>query len=152
VTVPAGASTAYVPRFVRQWVLDASGVRWQAVTGSLLFMDVSGFTRLSERLARKGQIGAEEVYDVMSSTFAALLEVARDTGGDLVKFGGDALLLLYTGDGHANRAGHAAVGMRRRLRQHGQLTTSSARSGCACPPGYTADRSTSSWSVTRTGN
>jgi class 3 adenylate cyclase/tetratricopeptide (TPR) repeat protein len=125
VTVPAGASTAYVPRFVRQWVLDASGVRWQAVTGSLLFMDVSGFTRLSERLARKGQIGAEEVYDVMSSTFAALLEVARDTGGDLVKFGGDALLLLYTGDGHANRAGHAAVGMRRRLRQHGQLTTSS---------------------------
>jgi predicted ATPase/class 3 adenylate cyclase len=125
VAVTAGSLTAYVPRLVQRWVTESPDDRWRAVTGSLLLVDVSGFTRLSERLARKGRIGAEEVYDAMSSTFAAFLDVARESGGDLVKFGGDALLLLYTGAGHADRACRAAVRMRRTLRQGDRLETSS---------------------------
>ncbi|HSI91914.1 MAG TPA: adenylate/guanylate cyclase domain-containing protein, partial [Jiangellaceae bacterium] len=121
----AGSLTAYVPRLVQEWVAESPADRWREVTGSLLLVDVSGFTRLSERLARKGRIGAEEVYDAMGSTFAAFLDVARETGGDLVKFGGDALLLLYTGAGHADRACRAAVRMRRTLRQGDRLETSS---------------------------
>ena len=37
----------------------------------------------------------------MNATFAALLDVAYAQGGGLLKFGGDALLLLYDGDEHA---------------------------------------------------
>ena len=60
----------------------------------------------------------------MNATFAALLEIAYAYGGGLLKFGGDALLLFYTGDGHARRAARAAYGMRRLLRTIGRPRTS----------------------------
>ena len=42
-------------------------------------------------------------------------------GGDLLKFGGDALLLLFTGPEHELRAAAAAVGMQRALRPFGKM-------------------------------
>ena len=45
-----------------------------------------------------------------------MLDVAAERGGQLLKFGGDALLLLFDGDAHARRAAGAAVEMRRALR------------------------------------
>ena len=76
----------------------------------MVFGDVSGFTKMSERLARHGKVGAEEVADAINACFEELLGVAYQCGGNLLKFGGDALLLLFTGEDHATRAAHAAVG------------------------------------------
>ena len=53
----------------------------------------------------------------MNTTFAALLEIAYSYGGGLLKFGGDALLLLYAGDDHAARRARAAFEMRRPLQR-----------------------------------
>jgi class 3 adenylate cyclase len=117
----------YVPRLVADWATEAAHQRWRVVDGSLLFVDVSGFTKLSERLARHGKVGAEEVVDVIGGCFTALLAVAYEGGGSLLKFGGDALLLLFTGPDHATRAAGAAVGMQRRLAQVGRLETSAGR-------------------------
>ena len=77
------------------------GAPWREVEGTLAFVDISGFTAMSERLAKLGKAGAEEVTDVMNATFSALLEIAYAYGGGLLKFGGDALLLLFAGDEHA---------------------------------------------------
>ena len=93
----------------------------------MVFGDVSGFTKMSERLARHGKVGAEEVADAINTCFEQLLGVAYQCGGNLLKFGGDALLLLFTGEDHATRAAHAAVGMRARLREAGRLDTSAGR-------------------------
>jgi class 3 adenylate cyclase/tetratricopeptide (TPR) repeat protein len=60
----------------------------------------------------------------MNATFSALLEEAYALGGGLLKFGGDALLLLYQGDNHAARAARAAFEMRRTLRAIGRPRTS----------------------------
>jgi hypothetical protein len=79
---------------------------------------------MSEQLSSRGRAGAEEVTDVMNSTFSALLEKAYALGGGLLKFGGDALLLLYEGDRHAERAARAAFEMRRTLRSIGRPRTS----------------------------
>jgi class 3 adenylate cyclase/tetratricopeptide (TPR) repeat protein len=90
----------------------------------MVFADVSGFTRLSERLARHGKEGAEELVDVINSCFSALLAEAYGRGGSLVKFGGDAMVLMFydqEGDQqHALRACSAAAAMRRRLREVGR--------------------------------
>src|SRR5689334_15589082 len=90
----------------------------------MLFADVSGFTRLYERLARHGKEGAEELVDVINSCFSALLAEAYGRGGSLVKFGGDAMVLMFydqEGDQqHALRACSAAAAMRRRLREVGR--------------------------------
>jgi class 3 adenylate cyclase/tetratricopeptide (TPR) repeat protein len=93
----------------------------------MVFGDVSGFTKMSERLARHGKVGAEEVADAINTCFEQLLAVAYQCGGNLLKFGGDALLLLFTGEDHATRAAHAAVGMRSKLRLAGRLDTSAGR-------------------------
>ncbi len=92
-----------------------------------MFVDISGFTALSERLARKGKLGAEEVTAVLNRVFTELLTIAVNRGGDLLKFGGDALLLWYRGEGHAPRAAAAAHEMRTALRTVGKIDTPAGR-------------------------
>jgi class 3 adenylate cyclase/tetratricopeptide (TPR) repeat protein len=116
--------TPYVPRLLIEWQTEAPETSFREIEGTLVFLDISGFTRMSERLARGGKVGAEEVSDVLNSTFSRLLAVAWEDGGGLLKFGGDALLLFFSGAGHVSRACHAAVGMRRTLRESGRLKTS----------------------------
>ena len=123
VASPSVDLSAYVPRVVVEWLRTAPEERQRALDGTLAFVDISGFTAMSERLAEKGKVGAEEVTEVMNRTFARLLDVAYHAGGGLLKFGGDALLLFFEGDEHAARACDAAYGMRKALRELGRPRT-----------------------------
>ncbi len=80
-----------------------------------MFVDVSGFTALSERLAQRGKVGAEQLTDVLNSVFGTMLGLAAARGGSLLKFGGDALFLLFTGPNHQVQAACATVEMRSAL-------------------------------------
>jgi class 3 adenylate cyclase/tetratricopeptide (TPR) repeat protein len=82
---------------------------------------------MSERLARHGNVGAEEVTDVINSTFAELLSEAYQHGSHLLKFGGDAMLLMLGEPGHAGRATAAAAGMRSKLRELGAFQTTAGK-------------------------
>jgi class 3 adenylate cyclase/tetratricopeptide (TPR) repeat protein len=117
----------YVPRLLIQWLLEAPGTTVREIDGSVVFVDISGFTSMSERLARRGKEGAEEVTDVLGAVFSRLLGTAYGNGGGLIKFGGDALLLLFTGDEHPRKAARAAIGMRRTLREIGKIDTSAGK-------------------------
>ena len=105
----------HLPRLVVEWASEAPDLRFREVEGSMVFVDLSGFTALSERLARKGREGAERITDIVDATFTHLLDAVYAAGGTLLKFGGDALLLLFTEDGHELRAARTAWEMRRRL-------------------------------------
>ena len=118
---------SYVPRLLADWQREAPGEAARTIEGTLVFVDISGFTKLSERLARKGKVGSEEVTEVLDSTFARLLAVAYENGGGLLKFGGDALLLFFSGPDHAARGSHAAIGMRAKLREIGIIPTSAGQ-------------------------
>jgi class 3 adenylate cyclase/tetratricopeptide (TPR) repeat protein len=120
----AGDLVSFVPRLTLEWLRSSAERRWLEIDGTLAFVDISGFTAMSEQLSSLGKAGAEEVTDVMNATFAALLEVAYAEGGGLLKFGGDALLLLYEGDEHPARAARAAFRMRSTLRAVGRPRTS----------------------------
>ena len=117
----------YVPRLLIDWLRTAPDHMYREVEGSLAFVDISGFTKLTERLARRGKVGAEEMSDTLNATFAALLDVAYQDGAGLVKWGGDAVLLLFDGPGHADRACRAAYRMRAKMREVGRLQTSAGR-------------------------
>lgn len=112
---------AYVPGLVTDWLADCPDSAWRLVTGTLVFADISGFTKLTERCARVGAVGAEELSDILSSVFSDLLGVAYRYGGRLVKWGGDAVLLLFEGYHHAAVACHAACLMRAQLRRSGKI-------------------------------
>lgn len=117
----------YLPRPVIHWLADDPAAAVRQVEGTLVFADVSGFTALSERLAKQGRIGAEILADTISACFARLLGAAYSNGGSLLKFGGDALLLWFTGDDHCRRACSAAMGMRRELRAMGAVEGAGVR-------------------------
>jgi class 3 adenylate cyclase/tetratricopeptide (TPR) repeat protein len=119
--------TPFVPELLlrarkrAQWT-----TQWQ-IEGSFVFADISGFTKLSEQLAELGKAGAEELTVLLNATFESLLGVATAEGGDLVKFGGDALFLFFGGDEHAERACRAAHGMRAALKTRGAVVTDRGR-------------------------
>jgi class 3 adenylate cyclase/tetratricopeptide (TPR) repeat protein len=117
----------YVPRLAAEWDLDHAGEAWQEIDATCCFVDISGFTALSERLARRGRIGAEELTEVLNHVFSRMLAIAYDKGGSLLKFGGDALLLAFTGEEHAVLAAQSAVAMRAALREARTLPTSVGR-------------------------
>ena len=115
---------AYVPRLLPGWASASDGLAHRELDASLVMFDISGFTRLTERLSRQGRAGAEELSDVLHAVFTPLVAVAEDEGADLLKWGGDAVLLLLDGPDHALRAARAARGMHRVLGRVGHLRTS----------------------------
>ena len=125
--VDASRAAPYVARILQQHLIDDPGGRWWTSDGTAVFVDISGFTKLSERLARKGREGAEQITEAIGSSFEAILAVAYDNGGSLLKFGGDALLMWFEGEGHAARACRATVLMRRVLREVGRIEVPGAK-------------------------
>lgn len=117
----------FVPRVASEWDLDVPGARSRQIDGTLCFVDISGFTNLSEKLARRGRIGAEELTEVLDRVFGEMLRLAYDRGGSLLKFGGDALLLMFEGNQHPMQATSAAVEMRAALREATKIPTSAGR-------------------------
>jgi len=88
--------------------------------GALLFADVSGYTRLSERLASFGREGAERLTASINECFGTLIDEILERDGEVLRFGGDALFVLFEQDdkgsiGAAQRALDAAHAMQRAL-------------------------------------
>src|SRR5262249_59702983 len=110
-----------------EWLAETPAERHRQIEGTLVFADVSGFTQLTEKLTRKGKIGGEEMNDLLGECFTELLDVAYHYGGGVVKWGGDAALLLFHGDGHTARGCRAAHEMQRTMRTAGRLRTSSGQ-------------------------
>jgi class 3 adenylate cyclase/predicted ATPase len=119
--------TPYLARLAAEWELDAPGEQWSEFDATCCFVDISGFTALSERLARRGRIGAEELTEVLNFVFGKMLAVAYEKGGSLLKFGGDALLLAFFEGDHAVLASQASVAMRAALREARTFPTSVGR-------------------------
>lgn len=103
----------YLPRLVLDWLREKPQDAAGSVHGTLIFADVSGFTALSDRLAiEMGRGGSEKVTSVMNEAFSELVEIVFLEHGDLLRFGGDALVALFTEEHHSGRACRAAVDMR----------------------------------------
>jgi class 3 adenylate cyclase/tetratricopeptide (TPR) repeat protein len=124
----------------RAWLADEPESRFKELEASLLFFDISGFTPLTERLAKRGKAGVEQLIDTLNGVVAPLVATAGALGGDTLKFGGDALLLLFSGDDHEQRACAAAFDMQaamqplRRMRTPGGIVSLRASAAVASGP------------------
>ncbi len=80
---------------------------------TVLFVDVSGFTSLSERL------DPEEVHGLMSRAFELMLAEVHQNEGTVNQFLGDGIMALFGApiahEDHARRAVRAALGIERAL-------------------------------------
>jgi class 3 adenylate cyclase/tetratricopeptide (TPR) repeat protein len=126
-TVCSLLPTYVVEQVVRDPVPGRVGGRF--IDGTLLFADISGFTSMSERLSRIGREGAEEITAIVNRYFTTMLSILRDHDGQLVKFGGDALLGLFLEPDSASRAVLAAQTMQTAMAGFSQVDTSQGTFG-----------------------
>ncbi|MBI3326325.1 MAG: adenylate/guanylate cyclase domain-containing protein, partial [Nitrospinae bacterium] len=91
--------SSYVPALiVRRLATDLSPISEpiaEHFPAAVLFTDITGFTALTERLAQRGPVGAEELSRVLNAYFGQLIDLVVAHGGDIVKFAGDALMTLW---------------------------------------------------------
>eukprot|EP00667_Euglena_gracilis_P028857 EG_transcript_37378 len=83
----------YLPRLVQDHIRNhySIGSCSEDYYGAVVFLDIKGFTRLTETLAAYPN-GAELISSTINGYFTALLHHV-DADGDLVNFDGDALIL-----------------------------------------------------------
>lgn len=60
----------YLPKLAIDW---GDGPFARELEGSLVSVDLTGFTALSERLAAKGKVGAEELILLISGVYEGLI-------------------------------------------------------------------------------
>ena len=92
---------SYSPRMVlerfREDITPPTEPTQLAFHGAVVFVDVSGFTKLSEALARQygTKQGAEKLNEYINDYFRLLIDAIIDAGGDIIKFAGDALQVIW---------------------------------------------------------
>src|SRR3954453_19715332 len=62
--------TPFVPALLRTWLTEGTAAPDRVVRGTLVMIDISGFTQLTERLATRGRVGAEELTEILNATFS----------------------------------------------------------------------------------
>jgi len=67
----------------------------QTLNSVVMFADISGFTNLSERLSQKGAEGAELLAFALTRYMEFLVKEIGRSGGDIFKFAGDAMIVLW---------------------------------------------------------
>ena len=90
---------SYVPRLIQKRVAEnprpIDSPLAKDFQAAVLFADISGFTALTERLAEKGTAGVETLAHILNDYFGQLIDVVYEHGGDVVKFGGDAIIVVW---------------------------------------------------------
>src|SRR5512142_933762 len=87
-----------VPAFIiNNYLAGNLGGSFQAVG---LFVDISGFSSMTDALMAHGQHGAEVLAEIMSSVLDPLIESVFEQGGFVASSAGDALTALFPLEGH----------------------------------------------------
>jgi len=110
---------SYTPKHLAEKILTSkAALEGERKQVTVLFVDVSGFTSLSERL------DPEEVHRLMSRAFDLMLAEVHRYEGTVNQFLGDGIMALFGApiahEDHARRAVHAALGITRVLDEYRQ--------------------------------
>jgi len=115
----------FVPEVVLQGGNAFPWMKWQR--GSVLFADVSGFTPMSEALSTLGVEGAEILTDILNRYFQEMIAIIHRYGGQVMKFGGDAILCFFPGENSLHRTLYAAQLMQEVMPKFQSIRTSVKR-------------------------
>ena len=110
------APHSYTPKHLAEQILvSRTALEGERKQVTVLFADVSGFTRLSERL------DPEEVHGLITRAFEIMLAEVHRYEGTVNQFLGDGIMALFGApvahENHAERAVRAALGIREGLVQ-----------------------------------
>jgi len=106
----------FVPQTVQKIVdknPDAPSLDKIEMTISVLFLDVAGYTRISESLNQ------DQVNFIIEKYFSSFLDIIYENNGDINETAGDGLMVIFQGDPAetALNAARAALDIRRRTNE-----------------------------------
>lgn len=90
---------AYVPTPVAYQIANAPQLILQPQSrrseAAVVFVDLCGFTALADQLRQAGASGASELTQILNSYFERMITLLELYGGQVTKFSGDALVVLF---------------------------------------------------------
>ena len=103
---------AFLPRAAARGLVNARGTGRAAAAAAselvaaeaeaaVLVVDISGFTRLCDRFQALGAGGVDALTASINRVFGVLLAHIAAHGGDVVRFVGDALIVMWEADAGA---------------------------------------------------
>ena len=115
-------------RLVPQFILEnfSGGQSNGRFPCTAIFVDISGFTAVTEAFMQQGKIGAEILADTMLAIFEPQVTVVYGQGGFITGFAGDAFTAVFSGDDQkiaAQRALGAAWQIRDQMVSFAQYST-----------------------------
>ncbi len=134
----------YLPRYLLELEPRPGQPHGEIIEGSFIFADITGFTALTELLARQGQARGREVMNqIVNRLFASILDPLFASGGDLLIFAGDAVLAYFPKQHHNEdllQAVRAGLRMQREILPFGDLQTEFGRCSLAMSIGVEQGR------------
>ncbi len=113
----AGVVRSFFPRpYIRHLLYGEPLPRGK---GAFLFVDVSGFTRISEAVLRYGTLGTEMLTHALNRMFSVWIARVEQHDGVVYRFAGDAIYALFPGESGVEQAVRTVRQMMSWVRQEG---------------------------------
>ena len=95
--------TNYLPAMLLKIISERGNLEEASVqqhrNSTLLFLDISGYTKLAESMGKEGPAGTEKLSKALSIFFEKAIKIIDNNGGDVISFCGDALLTVFPSEG-----------------------------------------------------
>jgi len=106
-----------VLNFMTHKEFESSLLKSEVVEATVVFIDICGFTAITE------QVAANAVVNLLNGLFDKIVKEIIAQGGHVDKFMGDAVMAVFRGDYHLDRAIDAALAVREQLKNTEPITT-----------------------------
>lgn len=93
-----------IPRFISDRFGREGNVSGGSLVSPVLYVDIAGFTSMTEELMKQGKHGAEDLSILINRIYRPLIESIYSRGGFITSFAGDAVTALFPDEG-----GYAAL-------------------------------------------
>jgi adenylate cyclase len=116
----------YTSRQIDIRTLKPGDVKTEWQYGTMMFTDLAGFTKLMEANASKGVAGAADLLRELTKYFSTMIAIISKSGGELVEFTGDALLVVFPKTDRQDdtlRAVRAGLRMQRAMKEFAEIQT-----------------------------
>jgi len=106
-----------VLNFMTHKEFESSLLKNEVVEATVMFIDICGFTAITE------QVAANAVINLLNGLFDKIVKEIIAQGGHVDKFMGDAIMAVFRGDYHLDRAIDAALAVREQLKNTEPIVT-----------------------------
>lgn len=91
----------FLPHFIQEF--HRNEIRHGHLSACVMFVDLSGFTRLTEKLMEKGTEGAEELSQVLNQIFQPTVSLVYQRGAFIPYFAGDSFTAIFQSENEFQR-------------------------------------------------